>query len=370
MVNRDEFAELFYGTILNNETSEHIFFERMNKIRNWILSNVPLKLYRFRKYNKNSVDALRKDEIWGSSIREFNDPYECVPFYDLEVIRNDINNVLQPQNVFSQLKSIKNGDIPALLRGKCPSQVLEQIIHSIPDEINEYDVNEKLGGFKNHLEEVFSSEINNFIQKFYMDIQEAEALLQIACFSERNDSTLMWGHYADSHRGFCLEYNFQSILGECDYKCKNFKACNNFMMNPSIAPVVYNNVRFDATTYLSTIIQNFLCKANRIPIELYCNDTLVISKCLLTKSIEWSYENEWRLFSRPYQEQYKPYRRILCLKPTAIYMGVRMDIEKELELYSICQEKDIKCYKMLQDFHGQHFTVHAVPYEQIRAWRQ
>ena len=99
--------------------------------------------------------------------------------------------------------------------------------------------------------------------------------------------------------------------------------------------------------------------------ELYHEDTLIISKCLLTKSKDWEYEKEWRLFSRAYNEQYKPYRMLTQLRPKALFMGVKMDKEKELELYSICKEKKIKCYKMLQDFQGKEFTVSAVPYEQI-----
>lgn len=146
------------------------------------------------------------------------------------------------------------------------------------------------------------------------------------------------------------------------------RGCNNFMLNFSIAPVIYNDIRFDATTYLSTVLQDYLCKVSQIPMELYHEDTLIISKCLLTKSKDWEYEKEWRLFSRAYNEQYKPYRMLTQLRPKALFMGVKMDKEKELELYSICKEKKIKCYKMLQDFQGKEFTVSAVPYEQIITW--
>lgn len=119
---------------------------------------------------------------------------------------------------------------------------------------------------------------------------------------------------------------------------------------------------------LSTVLQDYLCKVSQIPMELYHEDTLIISKCLLTKSKDWEYEKEWRLFSRAYNEQYKPYRIPIQLRPKALFMGVKMDKEKELELYSICKEKNIKCYKMLQDFQGKEFTVSAVPYEQIITW--
>jgi hypothetical protein len=37
--------------------------------------------------------------------------------------------------------------------------------------------------------------------------QHHSAKAGVACFSARNDNLLMWGHYADGHRGFCLEFD-------------------------------------------------------------------------------------------------------------------------------------------------------------------
>lgn len=34
----------------------------------------------------------------------------------------------------------------------------------------------------------------------------------VGCFSERNDSLLMWSHYADEHRGLCMGYNLHDLI--------------------------------------------------------------------------------------------------------------------------------------------------------------
>mgnify|MGYP002227506002 FL=1 len=34
----------------------------------------------------------------------------------------------------------------------------------------------------------------------------------VGCFSERNDSLLMWSHYADEHRGLCIGYNLHDLI--------------------------------------------------------------------------------------------------------------------------------------------------------------
>lgn len=33
----------------------------------------------------------------------------------------------------------------------------------------------------------------------------------VFCLSERNDSVLMWGHYADSHQGVCIEFDINAV---------------------------------------------------------------------------------------------------------------------------------------------------------------
>ncbi|MDE5590235.1 MAG: DUF2971 domain-containing protein [Acetatifactor sp.] len=370
MVNREEFAHLLYNTIISSTNSDQVAFEKLSPICNWIQKNIPSKLYRFRRYNEYTVNALKEDEIWGSSILEFNDPYECVPFYNMQSINDHINNVLQPQDVLTKLQYLKTGNIPEQLKKMCSPDILQQIIQSIPDVLDEGIIKDKLEQFEEGLKGVISGDFAQIIEKFYTDIRSAEAQRQIACFSEQNNSSLMWGHYADSHRGFCLQYDFREVLKKCSCNCHNIKGCNNFMLNFSVAPVIYSDIRFDATGYLSTLLQDYICRLGNIPMELYFDDTLIISKCLLTKSEDWKYENEWRLFSRAYQEQYKPYRMISHLKPKALFMGVMMDKEKELELYSICKDKGIKCYKMLQDFQGKQFTVYDVPYEQIINWTE
>ena len=49
----------------------------------------------------------------------------------------------------------------------------------------------------------------------------------------------------------------------------------------------------------------------------------------------------------------------------ALYMGAKITKENESVLYEVCKNKGIKCFKMLQDFHGKEFIVRAEPYEKI-----
>lgn len=365
MVDRKEFAELLYGTVISSKDSKESAFEKLSKIRQWLLDNTPNRLFRFRRCSDCSIDALKEDQIWGSSIWEFNDPYECVPCYNFETLWKKIYQTLNSQNIFSLIDSLKEGGILPEVKRAYPSVDIEQMIKNIPIQIDERDMEEKLEFFKNYLNKFIGASFEEIVQRFYISIQAEEAKKQIACFSEQNSSTLMWGHYADSHKGFCLEYDFQAILKDCTQNCTDLRGCNNFMLNFSLAPIIYNEKRFDATAFFSTVMQAILYEQNQVPMDLYYEDTLIVSKCLLTKSIDWEYENEWRLFTPYFNDEYRPFGKILSLKPVALYMGAKISKENEAVLYKICKEKGIKCFKMLQDFHGKEFIVRAEPYEEI-----
>lgn len=66
MVDRKEFAELLYGTIINSTNSKENAFEKLSKIRGWLLANTPKRLFRFRRCNEYSIEALKEDQIWGT----------------------------------------------------------------------------------------------------------------------------------------------------------------------------------------------------------------------------------------------------------------------------------------------------------------
>lgn len=81
---------------------------------------------------------------------------------------------------------------------------------------------------------------------------------KISCFAEKNDSVLMWGHYADKHQGMCIGFEFPPIYD------KKFMIC----------PV----------KYIEKII----------PFDGSSDATRTILYWLTTKSMTWKYEKEIR----------------------------------------------------------------------------
>lgn len=328
MDKRIEFERLLYGTTVDSLSSQETAKVKIKTLQEWIITNIPNRLYRFRANTEYAVSALRNDEIWGSNLWEFNDPYECIPFYNLDTIQSELERGLSFEHILNLIQLFKSGNIPAAMTNAFGAEMVERIIANIPDRLDESTLRTNCEIMKQQIIAFIIQNFNDLCDQFFTGILQAESQRHIACFSEHNDSSLMWGHYANGHHGFCLEYDFKSILKPCQQDCTDIKGCNNFMITPSITPVIYSKSRFDATSHLLTVIQANIIARAKAPMELYYGDTLLISKCLLTKSLDWAYEKEWRLFSPPSIDSVRNHKVIFSLKPTAVYIGRRSSAEQ------------------------------------------
>ncbi len=87
-----------------------------------------------------------------------------------------------------------------------------------------------------------------------------ELYIRVFCFSTTFQNPLMWGHYGNSHKGFCVGYDLNDILNIPEYK---------------------GNLRFKEITY-----------ADAIP--PLSNEEIDSGEALYYKSSDWEKENEFR----------------------------------------------------------------------------
>ena len=85
----------------------------------------------------------------------------------------------------------------------------------------------------------------------------------VTCFSEVNNDLLMWAHYSEGYRGFCLEFRTES---EAFQKLRKVSYVDR-IPEISIVPLVCDK------------------DVNELFEKAYC-----------TKSAAWAYEREWRAF--------------------------------------------------------------------------
>lgn len=94
---------------------------------------------------------------------------------------------------------------------------------------------------------------------------QMRSAIGIACLSELDDSLLMWAHYANNHRGMCVEYELLEI---------------NKQLKFTPVPIIYSEER--------------VCFNSLNLSEIEKDTTKIFIESLTSKSPEWNYEKEWR----------------------------------------------------------------------------
>jgi hypothetical protein len=123
-------------------------------------------LYKYRAFNENSLSMLINQELYFAAPKQLNDPYDCQIS-----IRMAIESAISSNNIAEELQN------EAKLR---------------------------LTKLRDHLEK------HNIIEKIEQDISAA-GIFSLSCI---NDDHLMWAHYADNHRGFCLGFQVYKRLSD------------------------------------------------------------------------------------------------------------------------------------------------------------
>lgn len=121
---------------------------------------------------------------------------------------------------------------------------------------------------------------------------------RITCFSKRPDNLLMWSHYADGLRGFCLEFDRNLIL----FDNPNFAEIYDvdYKELPAEIDTALIAVVMDQVNYHSYALESVTDDEEASSYESALNKSLLHSieiykKMLATKPIDWKYEEEVRV---------------------------------------------------------------------------
>jgi len=160
---------------------------------------------------------------------------------------------------------------------------------------------------------------------------------RVSAFSERNESISMWSHYADHHRGVCLEFTTSdsSIVSRAE------------------------QVRYEDD------LPKFL------PVDQWGDFLLglgepdfmgLLRQYLLRKSLEWEYEREWRVFS----PNSGPDELFIDVKfrpddLTGIFLGVRIPELDRLVIESLCRGKFNSAKLFLAKRNADSFRIDLTP---------
>lgn len=195
----------------------------------------------FYKYQSSPLDCINKEKIderksWLESLlvgnkihlsspSDFNDPFDVYPNYTNNPRIGDIRKY-----VVNSLK-IYNGRIDK------NDPIISQLTH---------DISKRKAEFTNKLIE---------------DLREYTARTGIFCATTDPSSVLMWSHYADCHKGICIEFdNTEDVVLSMGFLRVNYDGNKRPTINP----------------YLQSEASDF-------------------DKYFLVKAKSWKYEEEWRM---------------------------------------------------------------------------
>jgi hypothetical protein len=154
----------------------------------------------------------------------------------------------------------------------------------------------------------------------YQELQNTANKFRITCFAETPYSMLMWSHYARNHQGFCIEYETPVYSDD------------SADLYHSLFPVIYTDTRTDLTK-LGLILQETGTFSADGFWELY-------KYGLLCKSLDWKYQNEWRLVSYDNRLTDNSYNcRFFKIKK--VYLGNKMSPDDRIKIIQICKDKGI-----------------------------
>lgn len=206
-------------------------------------------IYKYHKINQFAYDLLINSEIYFENPYKYNDPFDC----NLTIDAN--NSPEQIKHYFKIANWNKSAD-------KDP-EIQRLIATNFTDQ----------SAYKRKINAISKQVISK---------------LGLSCFGSTNNNLLMWAHYTQDHKGFCLEFDY---------------SFDSDFFRP-LKKVIYDE------TYP---IYNY-----------YEGKNNAVAQLMLHKSNHWEYENEIRLIKKGQGlHQFNP------LSLRKVFFGVRMT-EKQI----------------------------------------
>jgi len=329
---REEFAKRLMEIEIQEGTNLDVINSKVLPISDALVRLMPQSLYRYRACNERQIDAFEKDRIYAVTSDLFNDPYDTLVRYDINSIKEYTNALLTTKTLNGLKQYLKQGNgFPETIKSSFPEEKLEEIKEQIVGSDFEA-LNESI--------EIYKKQMLQLIDFMYPLLAEVgKRFVTIACFCESVKSITMWSHYADSHKGFALEYRMRPTLSK------------GIKKGVGLYPVIYEDERYDASQYMAWAFMKMM------GVNVPNPDVMSHVKCALHKSKEWEYEKEWRLVDYSPRNYLTEKVTSVKYKPVAIYYGVNLTPDNKERLHEIAKKKRIAEFEMYIDDKSYSYTV-------------
>ena len=218
------------------------------------------RLYKYYAYSVHSLSVLINRKVWFSKPATLNDPFD---------IDFDFCFCLSPSKLKLMIDVVKN-------RPNTSPEILDKLKSLEKNNMNPND--------RKSLKAILNNQF-----------REDKKNWGVFCMSESDKNILMWSHYADHHKGFCIEFlrSPGNDLGNID------------MTRPATYSCVYPAPDF--------------------------TDEKFYDDLFFTKAKGWEYEREWRMLNDKGGDILEP----LSVPITAVIIGLRMPCQHRATIKNI-----------------------------------
>jgi hypothetical protein len=275
---------------------------------------------------EHAIDNLRNERLKVSQSQDFNDPFEIL------VADNSIPETYEEfKHKLTFNTSFRNILIEILLKRE-PSISRKNLKKHILKLINNGTVKEYFGIFKEEEVEYARTSRNELDRK-----------LRICCFSNLSfeSSTLMWSHYADSHKGIVVAMDLDSIALPQDHD--------------------YFFQEVDYPRSKERILVKYL------EVEKNSEEQEKIRSSWKTKSKEWEYEKEIRWFI-PIEQCTEDkdtklwFKKINPQSIKSICFGLKCGEKDKEEIRKLVKENYLWIELFQANYHPREFALKINPY--------
>lgn len=222
-----------------------------------------IRIFKFRHGNENDLDSLFENYMWFSGLSDLNDPYEGYASFSDEGIDDDFREKFLAAVYAMQPK---DGVLPSV-------------------EANVYRKNyEKDTGTS--FSEYVDTKAIEIIESYYAEHKNDFKILSLSLAKDAHEhpaplnNMLMWSHYANGFKGFCVEYDFKKFKESIESK-------NNIELATS--PVKYATDGKLPVVKMKTFMQSTIDDSR--------DSSLEILSAFTKKEQSWGYEHEVRFMS-------------------------------------------------------------------------
>lgn len=302
---KDEFLQY-----LKQSTVAKPLFEQAIALKQ---QHLPQQIYKYRKDDEAGYARknLTSNTIWLATPDTYNDPYDCFLQFSAPNMAAAFETGLIDAFISVYQLDISGDNVAKAKQSPNPLQTFLRNITTVG----------KAGANPKQMAEFISKQIPGYINSTKEFLQGLRTIAQVCSFSAIHDSILMWSHYADNHKGFCVEYD----LGK-------FDPGDGFPKN--LYPVVYSNELGDMTPWAEKLVSG---KAGDL-----VTGSLLLG--VIQKFTGWEYEQEWRYIR--FQEPSNQDRNRSMPLPSRVFLGAKAQRSTTEAIVAICEEKNIPVWQM------------------------